>query len=140
MNRRTLAALVGAVVLAVSVSGAALAAGSGPTVTVKVKTLTKTLVQPTAVRGETGWITKGRTPRGTCSGSSAAGALDAATHGHWTAKYYASLHGIFITSILGVKPKGSDFWGFYVNGKPASVGVCAVKLHSGQKLAFKITK
>ena len=92
------------------------------------------------MQGEKGWITKGKTPRGKCPGASAAGALDAATHGRWTGKYFASVHAIFITSILGVKPKSPDFWGVYVNGKASSVGACAVKLHPGEKLLFKITK
>ena len=76
------------------------------------------------MHGEKGWITKGGTPKGKCPGSSAAGALDAATHGKWTGKYYASVSGIFVTSILGVKPTGYDFWELFVNGKPSSKGVC----------------
>jgi hypothetical protein len=116
------------------------AAAAGPTVTVQIKTQTKTLLRPTATRGERGWITKGGTPRGKCSGSSGAGALDAATHGRWTGKYYASVGGIFVTSILGVRPTGSDYWGIYVNNKASSTGICAVKLHAGERLLFKITK
>ncbi len=141
MNRKTLVALVGAIVLALTASGAALAAGSGPSVSVQVKSTTKTLLEPTTVHGEKGWITKGGTPHGKCSGSSAAGALDAATHGKWTGRYYASVGGIFITSILGVKPTGQNaYWGIYVNGKSASSGVCGIKLRAGQKLLFKIVK
>jgi hypothetical protein len=140
MNRKTLAALAGAIVMALASSAGALAAGSGPSVTVQVKTLTKTLLKPTAVHGEKGSITKGGTPRGKCPGASAAGALDAATHGRWTGKYFASVGGIFITSILGVKPHGSDFWEVVVNGKPSNKGVCEVKLHTGERLLFKIAK
>jgi hypothetical protein len=141
MNRKTLAALVGAVVMALAASGAAAAAtGTGPSVSVSVKSLTKTLLKPTNVHGEKGWITKGATPHGKCSGNSAAGALDAATHGKWTGKYYASVGGIFVTSILGVKPSGSDFWEVVVNGKPSSTGICGVKLRAGERLLFKIAK
>jgi hypothetical protein len=140
MNRKTLAALAGAIVMALASSAGALAAGSGPSVTVQVKTLTKTLLKPTAVHAEKGSITKGGTPRGKCPGASAAGALDAATHGRWTGKYFASVGGIFITSILGVKPHGSDFWEVVVNGKPSNKGVCEVKLHTGERLLFKIAK
>jgi uncharacterized low-complexity protein len=140
MNRKTVAALVGALVLAVGVPGMALAAGSGPAVSVKVKTLNKTLLNATGVHGENGSITKGKTPKGKCPGSSAAGALDAATHGKWTGKYFASVSGIFVTSILGVKPPAHDFWELVVNGKPASKGICAVKLHAGERLLFKIAK
>jgi hypothetical protein len=118
----------------------ALAAGSGPAVTVQIKTLTKTL-RTAVVHGEKGWITKGGTPRGKCRASSAAGALDAATHGRWRAKYYASVPGgIFVTSILGVTPKSPDYWNFYVNGKSSSKGVCLVSLRAGEKLLFKIIK
>jgi Domain of unknown function (DUF4430) len=139
MHRKTLIALLGAMVIAVTAAGSALAAGAGPAVHVQIKSLTKTLRQAT-VHGETGWITKGGTPRGKCSGNSAAGALSAATHGRWTGKYYASLHDIFITSILGVKPTGNDYWSVYVNGKPSSKGVCEVRLHAGEKLQFKLVK
>jgi hypothetical protein len=139
MHRKTLIALLGAIVMAVAGSGVALASTSGPSVTVQVKNGTKTLSSAT-VHGEKGWITKGGTPKGKCSGSSAAGALEAATHGKWAAKYYASVGGIFVTSIDGVKPKGSDYWGFYVNGKSSSLGVCSVKLHAGEKLLFKVVK
>ena len=96
--------------MAVAASGVALAAGSGPAVTVQIKSLNKTLLKPTAEHGEKGWITKGGTPHGKCPGASAAGALDAATHGKWAGKYYSSVGGIFVTSIDGVKPAGSDYW------------------------------
>ena len=140
MHRKTLIALVGAIVMAVAASGVALAAGSGPAVTWQIKSLNKTLLKPTSVHGEKGWITKGGTPKGKCSGNSAAGALDAATHGKWSGKYFSSLSDIEVTSILGVKPPSSDFWDLFVNGKPASTGVCEVKLHAGQRLLFKIAK
>ena len=126
--------------MAVSAAGVASAASTGPAVTVQIKSLTKTLLAPTTEHGETGSITKGGTPKGKCSGNSALGALDAATHGKWTGKYYASVGGIFVTSILGVKPTGSDFWGVYVNGKASSIGACSIKLHSGEKLLFKVVK
>ncbi len=140
MHRKTLIALLGAIIMAVAASGVAFAASSGPAVSWQVKSLTKTLLKPTSEHGEKGWITKGGTPKGKCPGASAAGALDAATHGKWTGKYYSSLSDIEVTSILGVKPPSSDFWELFVNGKPASTGVCEVKLHAGQKLLFKIAK
>ncbi len=142
MHRKTLIALLGAIVMAVAASGVALAAGSGPgpAVTVQIKSLNKTLLKPTAAHGEKGWVTKGGTPHGKCPGASAAGALDSATHGKWTGKYYSSVGGIFVTSIDGVKPTGSDYWSVYVNGKSSSLGICDIKLHSGEKLLFKVVK
>ncbi len=139
MHRKTLIALLGAMILAVAVAGSALAAGAGPAVHVQIKSLTKTLRQ-VVVHGEKGWITKGGTPRGKCSGNSAMGALDATTHGRWSGKYYKSVGGIFITSILGVTPKGSQYWSLYVNGKSASTGACGIRLHAGQRLLFKVVK
>jgi hypothetical protein len=141
MHRKTITALIGALAVSSVASGGALAASStGPAVTVQVKSLSKTLLSPTTVHGEQGSITKGGTPKGKCPGSSAAGALDSATHGKWTGKYYSSVSpaGILVTSILGVKPKGAHYWGFFVNGKSSNLGVCAVKLKAGQKLLFKI--
>jgi hypothetical protein len=139
MNRKTVLALIGAISVAGLSSGAALAASSvGPTVNVEVKTPTKTLLNTTA-RGEKGSITKGGTPAGACSGNSAAGALDAATHGKWKGKYYASVPGIFVTSILGVKPKSPHYWTVLVNGKTGK-GICDIKLKAGEKILFKIHK
>jgi hypothetical protein len=114
---------------------------TGPTVTVQVKTLTKTLLAPTPVRGRKGWITKGGTPSRKCPARSAAGALDAATHGHWTGKYYASVSGIFVTSILGVKPPTSkDYWAIFVNNRSSNSGICSIKLRAGEHLRFSIVK
>jgi Domain of unknown function (DUF4430) len=133
------ASLVLAAVLAVP-AGAALAA-SGPAVTVQIKSLTKTLLKPTKVHGGTGWITKGHTPSGKCSARSAAGALNNATHGRWTATYYAGVGGIFVDSILGVKPPNkNDYWEILVNGRASSLGACQIKLKTGEKLLFKLTK
>jgi uncharacterized protein DUF4430 len=132
----TLTLMCGVLVpVALGASGSA-----GPAVKVEIKTLTKTLLPPTTEHGEKGWITKGGTPSGKCSGTSAAGALDAATHGKWTGKYYPSLHDIFVTSIDGVKPTGSGYWAIDVNGKLSNVGVCEVKLRAGEQLLFKIAK
>jgi hypothetical protein len=122
-------------------SGHALRASTHrPTVVVEVKDQSKTLLKPTKTQGEQGSVTKGGAPKGKCPGNTAAGALDDATHGRWTGKYYASVQGIFITSIMGVKPPGKDFWGFFVNGKSSNTGICGVKLASGQHLLFKIVK
>ena len=125
--------------MAIAGSGVALAASSGASVTVQVKNGTKTLTNA-SVHGEKGWITKGGTPKGKCSANSAAGALDAATHGKWSGKYYSSVGGIFVTSIDGVKPTGSSFWNIYVNGKSSSEGLCSIKLKAGEKLLFKVVK
>jgi hypothetical protein len=140
MNRKSALALIGAIAIAGLSSGAALAASSaGPAVTVKVKSFTKTLTDA-VVHGEKGSITKGGAPSGACPGKSAAGALDAATHGKWNGKFFPSFNDMFVTSIDGLKPKGKDSWEFLVNGKLAPVGVCETKLHKGDLLLFKEIK
>jgi Domain of unknown function (DUF4430) len=133
--------LLGVVALACALlAPAALGAGTGPMVTLSIKSLNKTLLRPTTEHGEQGSITKDGTPRGKCPGDTAMGALDVATHGRWTGKYYSSVGGIFVTSILSVKPKGSDFWELIVNGKVASKGACGVRLARGERLLFEIAK
>ena len=114
----------------------ALGSPAGPKVTVQIKTRTKTL-RNVVVRGEKGSVKKGR---GRCSGDSAAGALDAATHGRWTGTYSPSLHDFFLTSILGVAPKKPYYWFIFVNGKMASTGACGVKLRTHETIVFKIEK
>lgn len=115
-------------------------AAVGPSVTVQIKSTHKTLLSKKHVHGSAGWITKGGTPRGKCPGNSAAGALTVATHGRWTGKYYASVGGIFVTSILNVKPSGKSFWEVLVNNRPSSKGICAIKLRAGERLQFKLAK
>ena len=133
--------IAGTVVLAcVVVVPAAVGAPTGQGVKLSIKTLTRTLLPPTKEHGEKGSITKGGTPRGKCPGNTAMGALDVATHRRWTGKYYSSVGGIFVTSIMGVKPKGHDFWELVVNGRVSSKGACAVKLAPGERLEFKIAK
>ena len=138
-GKRVLAAGAALAALALWPASAAFAGGSAA-VTVRVEGLNRTLLKPTDAMTHAGSLTLFGAPSGKCSDASAAGALDAATHGKWTGKYFSSLSDIEVTSILGVKPPGSDFWELFVNGKPASTGVCEVKLHAGQKLLFKIAK
>ena len=144
MNRSTLVAAGAAILLspaaALAAYGTADAGQHGPAVNVRVTTGHKTLLDAADVHAGSGWITKGGTPRGKCPAASAAGALNKATKGHWTGKYYASVQGIFITSILGHKPPVHTYWGVYVHGQLASKGICQLKLQQGERLLFKITK
>jgi hypothetical protein len=127
----TTLALAGGVIAPVALGA------SGPKVTVQVNVGHKTLLRPTRVQGSAGWITRGGTPRGKCSKRSAAGALNAATHGRWAGKYYPGI-GIFVTKILGVKGTLSRSWEILVNNRPAKKGVCGIKLRAGERLLFKI--
>lgn len=53
-------------------------------------------------------------------------------------KNYSGL-GQFVTEIDGVKPSASNYWGFYVNGKPSDVGASQYKTKNGDKIEWKLT-
>lgn len=142
MRRRTwfatclaLLALPAGALAAATASGS----GSGPAVTVRVEGAKKTLLLPKVVHTHRGWITKYGAPSGKCPDRSAQGALNVATHGHWRGKWYSSYNEYFVTTILGEKPAGSDYWTVFVNNKTSSLGACDIKLHRGQKLLFAVT-
>ena len=111
------------------------------TMVVRVEGQSRTLLAATTVRvPSSGYITKGGTPPKVCPANSAAGAFNAATRGRWTAKYYPGVTGgIFITSILGEKPAGNNYWTVFVNNRTASLGVCAIKPRPGEQLLLAVT-
>ena len=63
-------------------------------------------------------------------------AFDSATHHNWKGTYSSGL-GVEITSVLGethpFSAKGY-YWGFWVNDKFASAGICDLKLKPGDQL------
>lgn len=135
LKHRQFSALAGGVaVLVLAITAPALAAGSG--VTVRVEGVKRTLLPATVAHAESGSITKGGTPKGSCPGSSAAGYFDSATHHNWKGTYSSGL-GVEITSVLGethtFSAKGF-YWGLWVNDKFASAGLCDLKLKPGDQL------
>jgi hypothetical protein len=136
MHRKYVLALLGAAGIAVALAGSAFASPAGPTVTIRIEGLRKTLLLSTLVRGRSGSITKFGAPAGKCSGKTVQGALDVATHGHWRGSWDAQFNEYFITSILGEKAKGSDFWEIFVNNVAANFGACDLKLHAGEQVLF----
>ncbi len=135
LKHRQFAALGGAVaafVLAIAIP----ALGAGSSVTVRVEGLKRTLLPATVAHAESGSITKGGTPSGSCPGSSGAGYFDAATHHNWNGTYSSGL-GVEITKVLGETHKFSAkgyYWGVWVNEKFASTGLCDLKLKPGDAL------
>jgi hypothetical protein len=123
---------VAAVLLALS----APALGAKSVVTVRVEGVKHTLLPATAAHAESGSITKGGTPAGTCPGSSGAGYFDSATHHNWNGSYSSGL-GVEITSVLGETHKFSAkgfYWGIWVNNRFATTGLCDLKLKPGDQL------
>lgn len=142
--RAGVAALGAALALAtaqVAMGASALASAAAPKVTVTVQGRSKTLLASKTVQPGSGWITRGGAPSGKCPVDSAQGALNIATHGSWKGKWYSSYNEYLITGILGESETGKKYyWGLYVNGKSAAKGACDIKLKSGEKLLFKVTK
>jgi Domain of unknown function (DUF4430) len=137
MHVKKLVAL-GAAALAVVLAPSAALGAAGTKVSVRVEGVSRTLLAPTVVQTHRGWITKDGTPRGKCPETSAAGALDVATHHKWAGNYETGV-GLEVTSIFGEAHTFASkkyFWEIFVNNRPASVGACAQKLHKGDKLLF----
>jgi hypothetical protein len=134
-RRRTLATTSAAVALLVAPAGA-LAAGT--TVTVRVEGAKRTLLAPKTVHTHAGSITKDGARRGSCPATDAVGAFNTATRGNWAGTYTSGL-GLEVTKVFGerhVYSKDGSYWGFWVNHKFASEGICQQKLKKGDQLLF----
>src|SRR5205807_10563438 len=83
-------------------------------------------------------LTRFGAPKGKCPDTSAAGALDEATHQHWDGKYESSFGDYEVLSILGEAHSFSskDFWELFVNNGASSTGACGTHLHAGEELLF----
>jgi hypothetical protein len=122
-----------------AVLGFAVAAGpahAATSVSVRVEGAAKNLLAATSVTPPTsGSITKGGAPAGACRESTAAGALDVATHHNWGGKFGS--FGIEVDTILGTTLNDKTaYWGFFVNDRFASKGVCGTPLKPGEQLLF----
>jgi hypothetical protein len=117
---------------------AAALAATGPAVTVRVEGLKRTLLSPTVIHTQSGWITKYGAPKGKCSAASAQGALDVATHHDWGGSWDTSLADYEVLSILGETHSFSSkyYWEIFANNVSASAGACDLKLHRGEQLLF----
>jgi hypothetical protein len=113
---------------------------SSPSVTVRVEGLDRTLLTPTAVQTHAGSITRFHAPAGACSASSAAGALDAATHHKWGGTWSSSVGDYEITSILGERHSFTSkyYWSIWIDNRLATAGACGIKLHRGDQLLFAV--
>jgi len=79
---------------------------------------------------------------GSCSGTSAAGALELATKGNWEGHWNSGFGDYEVLSIEGQAypfEPGSNknlFWSFWLNGAESSTGVCGAQLHPGDQVLF----
>jgi hypothetical protein len=103
--------------------------------TIRIEGAKKTVLGSTPVSA-TGTVVK----RGghSCPGSSAAGALTRATHGHWSGKWFSGL-GFEVFTIKRETDQFSTthtYWELFVDNVAASAGMCSVKLHPGEHVLF----
>lgn len=117
------------------------AAAAGPaTVTVRVVGASgQSLLPLTQVTTTTTPVVKEEhgKPEGSCTGTSAAGALELATKGNWGGEWNASF-GYGVETIEGVSYPFTqpDFWDFWLDNKSSEIGVCGAELNQGDSVLF----
>jgi hypothetical protein len=104
-------------------------AGTPATVSVRAESLTNELVATTLTTTRKAVVKDGDAQHG-CSGTSAAGALQRATGGRWSATWFSGL-GYAVSAIDGVTPAGTDYWTLWVNGTASQTGLCDTQLQRG---------
>ena len=126
--------VVGVVCLVLSVLACAALAAGPATVTVRVEGAAGTVLAPTQVTTTTAPVVK---EGHSCSGTSAAGALQLATSGNWSGSWFEP-GGFFVESIDGDSYAGSPsgYWSFWLDNKPASKGICESELETGASILF----
>lgn len=139
MSLRLLAVLLGG--LAALPSTPALAAPAN--VTVRIEGQSATLVPRIALRTTTEAVNKDGQPGHTCTGTSAAGALESATGGDWHGTWFAGL-GYSVERIRGEThafPE-PDYFTLWINNRVASEGICgaASELQEGDDVLFFVAR
>jgi hypothetical protein len=136
-SRRTFKALLAAFLLLIATASVAQAVGPA-SVTVRVEGSEHTLLAPTTVTTSAAPVDKDGHAADTCSGTSAAGALEQATAGNWGGTWFKI--GYSVESILGethafeAGAPANYFWGYWLDNKPSAVGVCEGELSSGESV------
>lgn len=137
MQKRTVRVLAGALAVA-ALSAPSLAHGATPgrpaQVTVRVEGPTRTLASATVTTSRRAVIKDGN-PAHSCTGTSAAGALEQATGGNWSGTWFDGL-GYAIDEIAGVRAPAdfSAYWMLWVNGRPSMTGICDTELQAGDEV------
>jgi hypothetical protein len=129
LMHRILSTSVVVVLVSLALVAPAGASGAGsPVVFVRIEGAGSTLLPQTLIQTTSASSLR----RQSCSGSSAAGALNLATRGQWTGKWFSSFKDFEVASILGETPAGADdFWTLWINGRSSMTGACSTPLHTG---------
>lgn len=108
-------------------------------VSVRVEGAADTLIPRTQVSTPAGAVSKDGT--NSCSPTSAAGALEAATRGDWAGTWSGPTLGYSVDRIrtedytFSAAPAG-NYWSLWVNYRPAQTGVCGAELSAGDDVLF----
>jgi len=138
------AALLSLLALLILTGPAALAAGPA-TVTVEVEGSSETKVPPTQVTTTAAPVVKNNKegkPEGSCTGTSAIGALQLATAGNWSGPWNGGFNQYEIYSIMGEthefekSSKANYYWSFWLNYAEAGAGACEAELTQGDRVLF----
>lgn len=113
------------------------AAGTPASVTVRAEGVSETKLPPTQVTTDATPVVKDGNSEHSCSGFSAAGALDLATGGEWAGKWFSGL-GYSVETIKGETFLFSQkyYWSFWLNYKLSTAGICETELSSGDTVLF----
>jgi uncharacterized protein DUF4430 len=133
------AAAIGAILVATTAAALFTShATAADAISVRVEGTKTTLVASTAVVLSGAKVIKNGIAADSCSGRSAAGALQQATHGDWSGTWSASYREYFLTAIDGLDfpSSGEDYWAFWVNDAPAPEGICSYDPKPGDALLF----
>lgn len=117
--------------------GAKHPAKHGVKVFIRAEGAKRTLISETALTVAPQTVDPAGKPEDACTGASAAAALQQATRGHWQGKYYSGL-GYAVEGIKGetFSFESPYYWSFWIDSKPATVGICTAMLHAGEHLLF----
>ena len=137
MKHKILGLLIGGLALATA-SSPALAAGPA-TVTVRVETGGGAQLAPTTITTTTAPVTKDGSH--SCTGTSAAGALEQATGGDWSGAWDDGFQTYGLQRIKNedygaFSPSNPYYWAFDVNDSAADSGLCGVELQQGDEVLF----
>lgn len=141
VSARILAALSVALLGLLLLTSAALA-GTPATVTVRVlgqAPAYEALTPPTLLTTTTALVTR---DQGSCSGTSAAGALELGTGGDWEGIWSAKYSDYEVVSIDGHSypfeegAPANYYWSFWHDNAFAEVGVCEAELQNGDQVLF----
>jgi hypothetical protein len=138
---RRISLALGAVCLLLLTLASVAEAAAPASVTVRVEGAGQTLVPPTEVITTPSAVIKDGNPEHSCAGTSAAGALNLATSGNWSGRWFSGL-GYSVETIAGESHLFEEgvpanfFWSFWLDNRPATTGICEAELSPGDSILF----